>query len=206
MAKFILVRHGQTEWNRVERFRGRVDVPLNETGIRQAQAAAERLAEMSISAVFSSPLSRAHKTAEIIALRLGLPVQVAEGLIDFNYGDWQGLSPEEAAANYPEIYPQWLDSPDKARIPGGESLDDVRSRAMDAILELAVRFPDQTVVLVSHKVVCKIVMLALLGADNARFWAVEQDNAAINVFECGERGVFIVLTMNDTCHLEGGAL
>ena len=202
MSRFVLVRHGQTEWNRVERFRGRVDIALNETGIRQAQAAGEILASTPVKAVFSSPLARAFRMADIIAARLGLRVEVLEGLVDFNYGDWQGMSPEEVAAKYPDLHRQWLESPDKVRIPGGESLDDARDRAMGAVADLAARFPDETVLLVSHKIVCKVILLAVLGLDNSRLWQVEQDNAAINIFECSEAGAFTLLLLNDTCHLE----
>jgi phosphoserine phosphatase len=93
----ILVRHGQTEWNRVERFRGRADVPLNETGLRQAVLTAERIAcSWHPVAVYSSPLSRAQQTAQATARQFDLSVEVNEGLADIDYGKWQGLTPEEA--------------------------------------------------------------------------------------------------------------
>ena len=82
MTRFVLVRHGQTEWNRVERFRGRADLDLDEVGTRQGEAAAERVARWQTSALYSSPLRRAMRTAEIISRRLDLPVMPLDGLID----------------------------------------------------------------------------------------------------------------------------
>jgi len=97
MTRFVLVRHGQTEWNRVERFRGRADIPLNETGLAQAKALARRLASWAIAAVYSSPLQRTRETGKAIARQLGLQVEPLEGLIDIDYGALQGLTPEEAS-------------------------------------------------------------------------------------------------------------
>ncbi len=93
MTRFILVRHGQTEWNRVERFRGRADLALNETGIRQAEAVAERLSRWQVATVYTSPLQRASVTAQTLASHLGLAVQPLDALIDIDFGRWQGLWP-----------------------------------------------------------------------------------------------------------------
>ena len=97
MTRFVLVRHGQTEWNRVERFRGRKDLLLDATGLRQALAAALRIKDWPVAAVYSSPLRRALETAKVIANQLDLPVEPLDGLIDLDFGDWQGLTAEEAA-------------------------------------------------------------------------------------------------------------
>ena len=203
MTRFVLVRHGQTEWNRVERFRGRADLDLDEVGTRQGDAAAERVARWQTSALYSSPLRRAMRTAEIISRRIDhLPVMPLDGLIDIDYGTWQGLSQEEVAGKDGERYKLWLESPDRVRFPDGESLEDVRGRVVGAIEELYSRHDDQTVVLVSHKVVCKVVLLYLLGLDNSLFWHIEQDVGAINAFEVID-GLVRVSLLNDTCHLKG---
>lgn len=118
----LLVRHGQTEWNRVERFRGRADVPLNETGLAQAEATGRRIAaDWKPVAVYSSPLSRAVKTAEAIVKHFDLPVQVHPGLADIDYGQWQGCTPDEARERWPEMVDAWYNAPQMARIPGGET-------------------------------------------------------------------------------------
>lgn len=203
MTLIILVRHGQTEWNRIERFRGRADIPLNETGLAQADAAGQRVASAwQPTAVYSSPLSRAVKTAEAIAGHFNLPVQVHPGLADINYGEWQGLSPEEARQRWPEAIDAWYNRPDEARIPGGETLGQLRQRLMASVDELALRHPEQTIVLVGHTVTNRTILLGVLGLGNQRFWHLRQDTCAINVIEA-KAGDYTLASMNDTCHLRG---
>ena len=141
MTTVILVRHGQTEWNRIERFRGRYDVPLNEAGLAQAEAAARAIAaRWPATAVYSSPLSRALATAEPIARALGVTVQAHPGLIDIDYGVWQGLTPAEVLSGWPEAADAWYRGASHAPIPGGEQLSavgaagavcDARHRGLD---------------------------------------------------------------------------
>ena len=207
MAHIILVRHGETEWNRVERFRGRADVPLNATGLAQAEATGRRIAaDASLpggwqpAAVYSSPLARAAKTAEAIAGHVGAPVQIHPGLADIDYGQWQGLTPGEAKERWPEMVDAWYNAPHTARIPGGETLDDLRARAMAAVNELAARHAGQSIVLVGHTVVNRVILLGVLGLRNNRFWRLRQDTCAVNVFEA-EGGDFTLVVLNDTCHL-----
>jgi broad specificity phosphatase PhoE len=201
MTLIVLVRHGETEWNRVERFRGRADVPLNDTGLAQAEATARRItAEWQPATIYSSPLSRAVRTAEAIAQPLGLPVQIHGGLADIDYGRWQGLTPDEARAQWPEKVDAWYCNPQSASIPGGETLDRVRVRAMKAVNQLAARHPGQTIVLVGHTVVNRAILLGVLGLRNNRFWHLRQDTCALNLFEA-EGGDFTLGSMNDTCHL-----
>ncbi|UCH51407.1 MAG: histidine phosphatase family protein, partial [Chloroflexota bacterium] len=118
-----------------------------------------------------------------------------------DYGDWQGMSPEEVAAKYGDLYSTWLNSPHKAKFPGGESLAEVRKRSASAVNELIAQYPKETIVLVSHKVVCQILILSLLGLDNSHFWEITQDVCAINLFEV-RGGVPSALFLNDTCHLK----
>ena len=201
----ILVRHGQTEWNRVERFRGRADVPLNDTGMQQAEATGRRVAaEWQPVAIYSSPLSRAIKTAEAIARATGLAAEAYADMVDIDYGDWQGLTPDEARTRWPEMVEAWYHTPHLARIPGGETLDGLRARAMKTVDELVARYPGQTIVLVGHTVINRIILLGVLGLGNDRFWHIRQDPCAINVFEV-DAGKTTLVSMNDTCHLNGVA-
>ena len=203
MTRIILVRHGQTEWNRVERFRGRADVPLNDTGLAQAEATGKRVAaEWSPAAIYSSPLSRAVKTAEAIGKHFALAVQIHPGLVDIDYGEWQGLTPDEARARDPEMVDAWYNALHTAHIPNGETLDDLRKRGMAMVNEIVARHVGQTVVLVGHTVINRVILLGVLGLGNDRFWRIKQDTCAINVFEAGD-GDFTLVTLDDTCHLRG---
>ncbi|MFQ5813548.1 MAG: histidine phosphatase family protein [Anaerolineae bacterium] len=206
MTRIILVRHGQTAWNigagGGERFRGRVDLSLDDTGLAQAQAVAERLADLPIAAIYSSPLKRAVETARPTAQQLGRPVQPLPGIVDINYGDWQGLSHAEVARAHPDLYHRWLEKPHRVKFPHGESLRQVRLRGMAALKEVAARHEGQVILLVAHQVVNKVLVCAMLGLGNSHFWRIRQDNACLNVFE-HQDGIFTAVLINDTCHLAG---
>jgi len=214
-TRIVLVRHGETEWNlmqrfrgrvdiplnQMERFRGRIDIPLNQTGHAQARAAAQRLASWPVEAVYSSPLKRALDTAQPIAAACGLEVAVLDSLVDVDYGDWAGLSPEEAETRYPDLFATWRDDPHLARFPHGESLEQVRQRSWSAIEGLCATHPGKTLVLVSHVVVNRVIICAALGLGGDGFWRIGQDNAAISVLEALP-GRYRLQVLNDTCHLE----
>lgn len=201
MTRFILVRHGETDWNLDERFRGRADLHLNPSGVKQAEAAALSLKHYDVAAIYTSPLKRSAETAGILSGQLHVPVEIMEGLIDIDFGKWQGLSTKEAAEQDSELYSRWVSSPHKVRFPDGEGLEDVRGRVMAVIDEAAARHFNHTVVLVSHKVVCHVLLCAILGLDNSHFWQVTQDVCAINVFDL-RNGSTTVISINDTCHLK----
>ncbi len=204
MARILLVRHGQTEWNRVERFRGRIDIPLNETGLRQAERAGRAVAERyPISALYSSPLSRAMRTAEAIGRATDVPVQVLPALLDLSYGEWEGKSLEEVEVAYPEAYRLWLTRPDRLRIPGGETLRHLRARLATAVEGIAAHHPTETVALVSHRMACKVLACHVLGIPNSGIWRVEVDTASLSLFERRETH-WITWMLNDSCHLGGG--
>jgi len=200
MTEIILARHGETEWNVEEIFRGRIDIELNETGIKQAELLAEYLSEVKIEAIYSSPLKRALRTAEVIASHHKLAVEIAPGLIDFNYGKWQGLPHQEVKDKYNELYTEWTSRPDKVKIPAGESLNDVRKRAIGVVDEVTAKY-EGTVVMVSHRVVNKVLICALLGLDNSHFWNIRQDTCGITTFAY-ENERFILTTHNDTSFLK----
>nr|HID13366.1 histidine phosphatase family protein [Anaerolineae bacterium] len=204
MTRIVLVRHGQTAWNREVRFRGRTDLELDEIGLRQAEATGRYLAaRWPVAAVYSSPLRRAMQTAEAIARAQGLSAYPLEGLLDIDFGEWQGLSPDEVAQRYPALYRAWLEVPHTVRFPGGEGLDDVRSRVVAGLDEVVARHPRQAVALVSHTVVNRVLLCAVLGLGNEHFWRLRQKTCAVNVFDAEEDGIFTIALLNDTCHLQG---
>jgi len=200
MTEIILARHGETEWNVAEIFRGRIDIGLNATGLRQAGLLAQYLSHSKLEAVYSSPLARALKTAEMIASYHKLEVKIAPGVTDFDYGKWQGLAHHKVKAEYKELYTQWLENPHRVRMPSGETLDDVTERAVAVVAEVIARY-EGTVVLVSHRVVNKVLICALLGLDNSHFWNIRQDTGGITTFAY-EKGRFILTRHNDTSFLK----
>ena len=185
----------------MERFRGRANIELDVVGMKQAESAAGRIAEWQVSAIYSSPLRRALSTAEVLAKNFNLGVKPLDGLIDIDYGDWQGLSTEEAVAKDGGLYSKWLEYPHMVKFPGGEGLAEVRGRADSVVDSLIAQHPKENIVLVSHKVVCQILILILLGLDDSHFWEITQDVCAINLFEV-RGGVPSALFLNDTCHLK----
>jgi len=201
MATVILVRHGETAWNRREVFRGRADVDLNKRGRAQAQAVAGAVKERAVAAVYSSPLRRAVETAEAIAFPHKITAQIEGGFIDFDYGCWQGMQHDEVRRRYPKLYQDWIERPHTVRMDGGESLRMVRRRAMNGLRNVTEQHPDETVVVVSHRVVNKVVLCAVLGLDNSHFWRIRQDTCALNVLE-RSHDQWVVRLLNDTCHLK----
>ncbi len=199
----LLVRHGQTEWNRIERFRGRYDVELNSTGIEQARRTAQRIVNhWKPTGIFSSPLKRAVQTAEKIAQVCDLKVDPDLGLIDIDYGEWQGLTPTEAREKWEEQVSSWFEHPERSVIPGGESLTAVQDRAITFLTTAVTQHADQTIVIVGHTVVNRLILLYVLGLGIERFWHLRQEPCAINVIEMEDQD-FTICSINDTCHLEG---
>jgi len=204
VQRIILVRHGQTAWNAGsaggEHFRGRIDVPLSPVGEAQALAVAERLAAVEVAAVCASPLQRAQRTALPIAEAHGLAVVPFEGLLDIDYGDWGGRAFTEVADEWPALYARWRSEPHRVRIPGGESLSDVRQRVSAGLDELVDRHQDEILVLVGHQVVNKILLCLVLGLENSAFWRIRQDTCCINRFD-HDGGGYTLLTLNEVGHL-----
>jgi broad specificity phosphatase PhoE len=207
-TRIYLVRHGQTEWNRQERFRGRIDIPLNETGQRQAELVAVYLREKSVAAVYTSPLQRALQTAWPIAQAHNLSPTVLSGIVDIDYGEWQGLSPAEVRQRHPDLLDRWYSVPHLVQIPGGESLENVRSRALAALhaqlnrseLQMSDARSPEGIVLVTHQIVIKVLVCALLGLDNSHIWRIQQDNACIDIFDW-DGSHFTAILVNGTDHL-----
>jgi len=202
MTKIILVRHGHVEGRSPERFRGRADLMLTAEGLRQAEATAHRIhANWTPVAVYASPLGRCKATAAAIARPFGLSPVTLDGLVDIDYGEWQGLTPDEVRARWPGPLETWYRAPDWAAIPGGETLQQVLTRTVSALREVIGRHPGGTVVLVGHDSVNRVMLLHALGLPVSRYLRLGQDPCAINEIEFSADG-FTVLSMNETYHLK----
>jgi broad specificity phosphatase PhoE len=200
MSRVYLVRHGQTAWNVGEIFRGRADIPLDETGRQEVHLAGETLKDETLHAVYSSPLSRSMETAENIAKFHDISVTPLDAIIDVSYGEWEGLGNQEVQQKYPDLHALWLTEPHKVLFPGGESLDEVRSRTMAALEDLLVKHQHENFALVAHRVPNKVICCALLGLDNSHFWRIQQDTASTNLFVY-RNGQWIISYLNDTSYL-----
>ena len=197
----ILVRHGQTIWNVEQRFRGQADVPLDDTGQQQARLTAEYVAaRWPLSAVYSSPLQRALDTGQAIAQAQNLEVQPLADLMDISFGELQGMSIAEALDRYPDVVHNWSQSPHTTCFPGGEGLDVVRQRSTSALRKVIEAHAGETIALVAHTVLNRVLLCAVLGLGNEHFWRLGQATCAINLIGWdGKR--YLVDLMNDTSHL-----
>lgn len=199
-TNFILFRHGQTEWNASERFRGHADLALNETGLNQARSIAARLKSEKLAAIYCSPLRRASQTAQPLADALGIPVQKHEGLSDIDFGALEGMTVEDARQAFPEVIETWLARPGHVKFPKGDSFKKMRTRIEAMLEELSIKHDGETIALVSHKVVCGALLCVVLGMDADELWRIQQDVACINRFERRATG-WVVTLVNDVHHL-----
>ena len=158
----VLVRHGETDWNRERRFQGHADVPLNDEGRRQARELADRLSGARYAAAYSSPLRRAFETAQIIASPLGLEIEPRERLMEVDVGSWSGLTTAEVESRYPEGFRHWSDH----RAGGwtdGETYDELGRRDVADLHALATRHPDERLLAVTHGGAIRAVLAAIAG-------------------------------------------
>jgi phosphoserine phosphatase len=202
MTKIILTRHGHVEWIAPERFRGRADLPLTERGVTQARLTSVRVKALgSVAAVYTSPMTRSLRTAQIIAEPFSLDAQPMDALNDIHYGEWQGLTPDEARGRWPEKVELWYRRADLVAIPGGESLQDLLARVAHALRVVVERHPEETVVLVGHDSVNRVMLLHALELPLSRYWLLAQAPCAINQITAAKDG-FWVRSVNETCHLD----
>jgi probable phosphoglycerate mutase len=201
MTTLVLVRHGHTALNDGDRFRGRTDTPLDAQGLREAEVTAKAVAaRWKPAAVYTSAVSRARTTGEIIGRPFGLAPIDEPGVLDMDYGEWTGLTFDEAKAHDPEAYKLCIERPSAFRSPKGESFEELRARSVASVKALARRHADQTVVIVSHTVVLRVILLGFLELSTDHFWRLRQGTCAINVLEHDGRTYFIE-QLNDTGHM-----
>jgi len=181
-------------------FRGTIDVPLNDQGFAEARRVGESLESEPVSFIYTSPLARAVQTAQPLADSTKTEIRNCDGFTDMNFGDWQGRKLEEIQAEEPETFGAWMESPQDCIIPNGETLAQVQRRALDSWWEITGKHPGETGMVVTHRVVCKLLILGLMGLGPEKFWNLRQDTANINLFAM-ESGTTVLHRINDTCHL-----
>ena len=187
--KLILVRHGETQWNKSNRFQGQNDVPLNRRGLAQARQTARSLAQSPCTAVYSSPLIRTMQAAREISGVAGRPVVEVDGLMELNLGDLEGVTGEKMRADWPEVYDVWRANPAAAVMPNGESLTQLQARAWKSFLEVESAHQDEdTLVLVSHNFAIRTIVCQLLGVSLANFHQMVLSLSSICAIDSNRRG------------------
>ncbi len=201
----LLLRHGETAMSAQRRFAGRSDAPLTETGRRQAAAAAARLAARGgIDMIVTSPLQRARRTAEAVAEATGAPVTVDDGLVETDFGEWEGLTFAEVSQRWPEELTAWLASAEVAP-PGGESLATVARRVLGSLDRLLAAHGPGTLLLVSHVTPIKTLACRAMLAPPATMFRLHLDVGALCEVQWFADGPALVRSLNDTGHLRASA-
>lgn len=193
----LLIRHGQTNWNLEQRFQGQSDIPLNETGRKQAQALAEQLAAEPFDAVYSSDLQRATETADIIR-KSGF--QPDARLREVNFGDWEGLTYDEIKSKHPDTLAAWESDIFKNAPPHGETLEGLAIRVQSMLDELREKHDDQTVLIVAHGGVLQTLICLALKLPPTMYWQFHLSTASLSEVAFYPAGA-ILNSLNDTSHL-----
>lgn len=201
--RIYLVRHGETEWNKIRRFQGRSNLPLNYEGKKQARALALALKNTSLMAIYTSPLVRALQTARLIKdFHPSAPILEEKGFIEMDLGEFDGMKVQDWAKQYPDTHKAWNENPASVKMPGGESLGEVQDRAKKALERITqLHPPDDTILISSHNFVNLTILCDLLNIPLDRFRELRQENAAFNLI-CKKGGQLHVKLLNERSHLE----
>ncbi|MFQ5925510.1 MAG: histidine phosphatase family protein [Dehalococcoidia bacterium] len=199
--RLILVRHGETQWNRESRVLGHTEIELNEEGRKQAESVALALKEEKVAAIRSSPLRRAQETAEAIARFHQVGVEADDAFKEMDAGELDGLTYEEMRERYGDFLREWIGDASALRMPGGESLAEVQQRAWQGVEGIIDRHSEGVVIVVSHNFAILCIICRALGLDLSQFRRLRLNVASISTLNFGGRGIQLEL-FNDTCHLE----
>ncbi len=202
-TRILLIRHGETNWNRIRRFQGRSDLPLNPTGRDQARALALALKDEPLNAIYSSPLLRAMETVyHIMGFHPSVPVFNEEGLVEMDLGDFEGLEAQHWAEQYPDFRKTWQKSPASVKMPGGESLPEVQVRAIDTLERITQAYSSEsTLLLCCHNFVNLTILCYALEVPLDRFREIRQDTAALNILYMKGKKLKAEV-VNDRSHLQ----
>ncbi len=199
------MRHGETEYHAQHRLLGRLDIGLNERGREQARRVVEFFRGLKLDAVYSSPLRRCLETAAPVAEDHGLSIQVLEGLMEVDMGEWDGRTFDELFREEGEMVGKWMRNPSSVAIPGGEDFGTVRDRVMSAVREITSRHPgDQRVLVVTHGGPIRGILCEALGMELDGMFRIQIDLASISAVKYFDGGIpetAMVTLVNETYHL-----
>lgn len=210
--RLLLVRHGETEWNRQTKFQGQIDVPLNDNGREQARLAGEFLQKVAIDFTVSSSMARPKETAEIILQHHpNVELKLEDRMREISHGLWEGKFENEIEAEFPGMLTQWKNSPETVQMPEGENLQQVWERAIAAWQAIASEYAADTPnigMVVGHDAINKAILCHLFGLGPEHFWKFKQGNGSVTVIDYpkGPNGQPVLEAMNITTHLGGGGI
>jgi len=201
LTRLYLIRHGQSEWNILSKVQGQKDARLTDLGREQAKKIGKRLIDEDIDIIYSSDLSRALETAEIISSIINKPVIESREIREINFGLWEGLTLEEIQDKYAEEYLIWMKSPDKLTLEGAETLESLKNRVMPFVDKIITENKNKNIAIVSHSASLKIIILNLLGIGNGFYKNISLRNVSLSIVECRKYNNVLTL-LNDTSHLK----
>lgn len=200
----LLVRHGETAWNREGRYQGRTDIPLSETGQLQVRTLGERLKEVPITIAYASPLSRAKNTAEAILAGRTTQLLLDPGLLEISHGQWEGKLASEVELSHAEMFGVWRSRPGRTAPagPGAETLGDVETRAWAVLEKICDGLgPNDTALVAAHDAVNRVILCRVLGLPLERIWSFRQAPASLNVLSGPRISELQVVRLNDSEHV-----
>lgn len=198
--KLYLIRHGQTDWNVAGKIQGRQDIPLNKTGLEQAELLAEGMKRRPVSKIFSSTLERAVQTASAIGRQQNAEIYLIQELAEVDFGQWEGMTWNEIQRSYPKEYERWCRNPVEVAPPGGENQTDILKRCISAVKAILAESRED-VAIVSHGATLAHI-IAFLLRDNMEADEIIVENASITTINYSPLTQdFMLLEMDDTSHL-----
>ena len=204
MTEIIIIRHGETEWNKTGRFQGHSDVPLSAEGRAQAAALGKNLVVDHVDAIYASDLTRAMETAAPLAQRFGLEVISDPQLRELNFGAWEGRNFNDVNAENPNAMKNFYTDPEQADIPESEPFPEFQRRIAGRVREIVAQERGKRIVIVSHGASIRILLADLLSMPIRSIWHLSQLNTAVNKIRFEDDGFAVVTLMNDTSHLRAG--
>jgi len=211
--RLLLVRHGETNWNKESRFQGIRDIPLNDNGRSQGRKARTFLKDVAIDFAVSSSMMRPKETAEIILEQhQGVELSTTPELIEICHGLWEGMLEAEIQAEYADLLQQWKDKPETVQMPAGENLQQVWDRGVSAWNKIVAEHSDtdtpETGLIVAHDAINKVIICYLLGLKPDNFWNIKQGNCCVSVIDYpqGASGQPVLQAINLTAHLSDGSI
>ena len=204
MTEIIIIRHGETEWNKTGRFQGHSDVPLSAEGRTQAAALGKNLAVDHVDMIYASDLTRAMETAAPLAQRFGLEVISDPQLRELNFGAWEGRNFNDVNAENPNAMKNFYTDPEQADIPESEPFPEFQRRIAGRVREIVAQKRGKRIVIVSHGASIRILLADLLSMPIRSIWHLSQLNTAVNKIRFEDDGFAVVTLMNDTSHLRAG--